>query len=213
MTPEEIKLYGEPRYNRGGRSATTKTHRRCNICHQWKEYSEYHKDTSRYPQIGHSCKECDVERKAVKRNAKYVAIEAKHGKLIPGSQGKVTETHKRCPRCKRWLEHNCFGKNTANLLSLNNCCTDCAFDKDLQSRYGITLTVYNQMLKDQGGQCLVCGATKGSQDRTRLFVDHDHSTGKVRGLLCHQCNVFLGFARDDAAILRQGIVYLERFSK
>lgn len=61
------------------------------------------------------------------------------------------------------------------------------------------------MLEDQQGLCGVCSVIM-----TKPFVDHDHSTGKVRGLLCQKCNILLGMASDDPHRLQAAIVYLER---
>lgn len=67
----------------------------------------------------------------------------------------------------------------------------------LLARYGITSENYQSMLDSQGGVCKLCGQietakiSRGVGIRS-LAVDHDHNTGKVRGLLCHQCNVVLG---------------------
>lgn len=57
----------------------------------------------------------------------------------------------------------------------------------LKSRYGMSLEDYEEMLAAQGGSCALCPATI-SQDGRRLAVDHDHATGKVRGILCLRCN-------------------------
>lgn len=63
--------------------------------------------------------------------------------------------------------------------------------KHLQRKFGLSLADYNKMLADQGGVCKLCGGvTPGGM---RLAVDHDHNTGKVRGLLCQRCNVHLGW--------------------
>ena len=50
---------------------------------------------------------------------------------------------------------------------------------------GITDAAYEALLEQQGGHCAICSATPKTR---RLHVDHDHATGKVRGLLCHRCN-------------------------
>lgn len=65
---------------------------------------------------------------------------------------------------------------------------------------------YDRRLKEQGGECAICGKTP---DHT-LHVDHDHKTGEVRGLLCHKCNNLLANAEDDAMILHCAIKYLDR---
>jgi len=61
----------------------------------------------------------------------------------------------------------------------------------LKRLYGITLETYNQMFESQQGACLLCN-THQSQLKTALHVDHDHESGKVRGLLCFECNKRLG---------------------
>jgi hypothetical protein len=69
----------------------------------------------------------------------------------------------------------------------------------------ITLEEYNQMVKDQNGVCKICGG-KGARD---LCADHDHATGRVRGLLCSKCNYILGYCNDNTQVLRNAIAYLE----
>lgn len=67
-------------------------------------------------------------------------------------------------------------------------------DSLLRTRYGITRATYDEMLAQQDGKCGICRAdTPGNGRGNRYFdVDHCHETGKVRGLLCRQCNVLLG---------------------
>lgn len=74
----------------------------------------------------------------------------------------------------------------------------------LKRKYGITLDDYNSMLEAQGGRCAICGEEKAET----LSVDHDHETGKVRGLLCAHCNHVVGFARDKIELLESTIRYL-----
>lgn len=67
---------------------------------------------------------------------------------------------------------------------------------------------YNSMLESQGGVCAICGCA--NENGRRLYIDHDHANGTVRGLLCLRCNSALGHARDDVSILRKMIEYLEK---
>lgn len=60
-------------------------------------------------------------------------------------------------------------------------------DKHLTAKYGITLEQYNQRLEDQGFKCAMCGKPQ-SECKRALHVDHNHKTGKIRGLLCFYCN-------------------------
>lgn len=63
-------------------------------------------------------------------------------------------------------------------------------------KYGITPEDYDRMLKEQGG-CAICGATEPGGRGKNFHVDHCHSTGRVRGLLCHHCNVGIGMLREN----------------
>jgi hypothetical protein len=76
------------------------------------------------------------------------------------------------------------------------------------ANYGITPNQYEELLERQGGTCAICPRTADSQKR-RLHVDHDHSTGKVRGLLCDQCNRAVGLLGDDPDRLRKAAAYVE----
>lgn len=78
----------------------------------------------------------------------------------------------------------------------------------LKHEYGITLTEYNQMFADQNGLCSGC-YTHQSQLKRSLSVDHNHKTGKVRGLLCGNCNRGLGYLWDNAQVLRRLADYLD----
>ena len=66
---------------------------------------------------------------------------------------------------------------------------------DLKRFYGITLDDYNRIFIEQTGCCAMCGRHQ-SEFKKRLAVDHDHKTGKIRGLLCTNCNLKLGILED-----------------
>lgn len=76
----------------------------------------------------------------------------------------------------------------------------------LKYRYGITMEEYSRLLAEQGGCCAIC---KGTPGHRRLDVDHDHVTGKVRGLLCHMCNTGIAKFRDNIVLLEATITYLK----
>ena len=76
-----------------------------------------------------------------------------------------------------------------------------------EKKYGITLEEYNTMFEQQNGCCAICNIHQVELKR-HLYVDHDHSTNKVRALLCHHCNSLLGYAKDNIEILQVAIAYL-----
>jgi len=76
--------------------------------------------------------------------------------------------------------------------------------------YGLDHGAYEVMLAKQNFVCAICKSTKSRRGKDEHFcIDHCHSTGKVRGLLCHHCNMAIGFFRDDPEILRVAAEYLE----
>lgn len=82
------------------------------------------------------------------------------------------------------------------------------------SRYGLTVVAYDEMLEEHGGVCAICGEPPkpdGVRAASRLHVDHDHETGKVRGLLCNHCNRGIGAFRDRPELLELAILYLRSY--
>lgn len=85
-------------------------------------------------------------------------------------------------------------------------------ERRLMEEYGITVEKFQSMVEAQGGACAICERVPaGSGQRGILHIDHDHSTGVVRALLCLACNAALGLLRDDAGLLRRAATYLDRF--
>lgn len=81
----------------------------------------------------------------------------------------------------------------------------------LKGRYGLTPGEYEQLLRKQGGGCALCGRTYSiGRDKkvTPLCVDHDHETGRVRGLLCSRCNGLLRKIGDSVAGIMRFVNYL-----
>ena len=88
--------------------------------------------------------------------------------------------------------------------------------RDIVNRYGITHDEYYMMLDAQNGQCKICGSVDNNNGRCgsgKLFIDHCHTTGEVRGLLCHKCNQGIGYFDDDIDRLQQAINYLKQFER
>ena len=76
----------------------------------------------------------------------------------------------------------------------------------LERTYGITLEQYDALLAQHEGGCWVCGR---KPKKRRLHVEHDHRTGRIRGLADFRCNLLLQHAHDDSGILRRAAEYLE----
>jgi len=82
--------------------------------------------------------------------------------------------------------------------------------QNLKKNFNISIEEYNQMLITQNGLCLICGKHY-SEFKRNLAVDHCHITGKIRGLLCINCNRGLGAFKDNIQLLQNSINYINKF--
>lgn len=79
---------------------------------------------------------------------------------------------------------------------------------ELKKNYGITLEEYNVILTRQGGKCACCGRDQNTCGR-KLFVDHCHETGRIRGIICNRCNYGIGALGDNIEGVQRALEYLK----
>ncbi len=79
----------------------------------------------------------------------------------------------------------------------------------LKRRYGLSIEDYNSILKSQNNKCAGCGILSKDAQMGKLFVDHCHKNGNIRGLLCSKCNTALGLVNDNIEILTNLISYIK----
>lgn len=139
-----------------------------------------------------------------------------------------------CGKCKQLKNITEFSRSAVSPTGYSNRCKACdkeyydaanaekrsrrARNRHLIRKFGISLEKYETLLLKQNYLCAICEQPEvrkapNSAEVITLIVDHDHSTGKVRGLLCHKCNAGLGHFRDSVYILAKTIDYLEKFSE
>lgn len=130
-----------------------------------------------------------------------------------------------CSRCKQTKFVSLFPVNKNALSGYGSHCRECANldSKEYRARrrsetsikrrqrhylqaYDISLRDYFQMLETQQGCCAICQTP--AEHESSLFVDHNHTTGIVRGLLCPDCNKGIGFFRDNPSFLEQAARYV-----
>lgn len=141
------------------------------------------------------------------------------GKLRYGSVCSGIEAARTCAACKVEKAVDCFhrqGKRGRHAY-----CADCYNARyrgaarkpiapearraqNVKARYGLTPEAIAEMVADQGGLCAIC-----AQAPARACIDHDHETGRVRGILCHPCNIALP-AVENTDYLRAALAYLGR---
>lgn len=92
-------------------------------------------------------------------------------------------------------------------------CRPCVRDRGLRKDYGISAAEWDAMFEAQSGCCAICLKDYASRrPGYRFHVDHDHATGKVRGLLCDMCNrKLLPAAQEDPVILERAAAYLRKY--
>lgn len=94
------------------------------------------------------------------------------------------------------------------------CKNEAHFSRKLDRLYGISVAKYKEMYAKCGGTCHICGgegfsmSSNRNENSAKLAVDHCHATGKVRGLLCHNCNRALGLMHDNKERITNMLKYL-----
>lgn len=83
----------------------------------------------------------------------------------------------------------------------------------LKSKYNLTEEDYKELLINQNHKCAICGTDQEEVLNKKLYVDHNHQTGKVRELLCHNCNVSLGLLKESIQTLTRAIAYLDKHTQ
>lgn len=123
-------------------------------------------------------------------------------------------TNKRCRKCsiEKPIEEFPISKTgTKGQIYRKPDCKPCHSEnecnRNIKKRYNIDVSDYDKLLEEQGNACAICETTE-PQGQGRFHIDHNHSTGEVRGLLCHNCNLGIGQLQDDPVILAEAIKYL-----
>lgn len=156
----------------------------CTRCDKEKLESEFHKASREPDGLKYWCKECQRSYGSMYRKRKPAR--------------KIRVVRKRHFHWRHELKHQ---KKTKSNYTPAESAINCL----LRKRYGITLKTYNSLLEKQNGVCAICGRGPGKR---RLHVDHCHKTGKVRELLCSNCNSALGKVGDNIGLLNKLIEYL-----
>lgn len=129
---------------------------------------------------------------------------------------------KTCTKCKQEKSIDDFYVRNKRTMIRQCVCKECTktrvksqYDADrvrnnhFKRNYGITLEQHSEMFEQQDGRCACCGNT-GDGKWSQLCVDHCHSTGTVRELLCRRCNMVLGEVNDDPTLLLTLAAYLQK---
>lgn len=111
-----------------------------------------------------------------------------------------------CKHCKRQLPYEAYFKNEKRLSGRAPVCIECVRAK----RFNTGWEAIEKIRSKQEGRC---GCCKKKLPFDKEYIDHCHSTGKVRGILCRNCNTAIGFAKEDIKSLENMILYLIEHGK
>lgn len=161
--------------------------KRCTKCRKLLPLSEFHKSSKTRSGYKHYCKTCAREhlREWQDRNTEHIAAYKK----------KYFDEHPEVVERARARERRKYHEDPLK-----------ARGERLRYKYGITLDEYREMEAQQGGVCAICGQKcKTGRD---LAVDHNHTTGEVRALLCGKCNKGIGLFDEKPELFAAAVAYL-----
>lgn len=168
----------------------------CPVCKQTKSKSDF------YPKNGKTdwcCKECAKAARRKERIEKPERLRERRKSYYQRHKAEIVARQKEYR--KAYPEKQ---KESDRKWRLKNA-TKMRYDM-VRYYYGITPDQYEEVVRRQLGCCAICGAENSG--KRRLHVDHDHKTGKFRGLLCSRCNSGIGMFRERELLMRRAIAYL-----
>lgn len=155
----------------------------CSKCKESKPLTEFWKQSSNRDGLHIWCKGC---------------AGASHKQWVENNRARSAEIKRewcaRYPERSREIARKHYRTNRKSIL-----------EKDRQRRYGVSAKDVEQMRLTQGGVCAICKVSP-----KRFHVDHNHLSGKVRALLCGNCNLALGHLKDSAILARAAATYLDK---
>lgn len=187
----------------------------CSTCKITKVLEDFHKDKYRTSGRTVQCKLC--------RNTVRNAWKLKTGVVKKYRIKRVVKDgFKFCTKCNQEKLLEKFPKSIRTKSGVGAWCSNCmntytrkyiycketSKKRNLEKNYNLTVDCYNLLQQIQEHKCSICKGHK-STFKKALSVDHNHKTGKVRGLLCGNCNRALGYLKEKISIFNEAIKYLE----
>ncbi|MBZ6172818.1 MULTISPECIES: endonuclease VII domain-containing protein [Streptomyces] len=172
--------------------------KRCSRCKQDKPRAAFASNKAMKDDLQAYCRECAAQYYRQRQDAR--------GRK-PRPRVAAPEGHKYCQRCEKTKPHSEWDRNRTASDGLSTACKVCrAIEgraRHLKRHYGLTEAERDEMVASQMGLCVIC------LKAPPVHVDHCHETGKVRGVLCFNCNSAIGKLGDDPDAVRRAAAYLE----
>ena len=176
--------------------------KRCPDCAEHKPLHAYRRNAARPDGLAFYCTDCFRRRD----QAAYERKRLREGRRVRRLDV-LPEGHKRCAACeqvKPFVDFHAAGRGQGQYPQCKPCRKEQSRGNHLLRTYGLDSATLQQLVDAQGGVCAVC------RQAAPVHVDHDHVSGRVRGVLCFNCNGGLGQFKDRAGVMRSAIDYLER---
>ncbi|WP_406265313.1 endonuclease VII domain-containing protein [Streptomyces sp. NBC_00191] len=172
--------------------------KKCSRCKRTLDRDAFASNSSTADGLQAYCRECSAEYYRQRQEAKGRNVRVK----VPVQRG-----HKRCPQCGEIKPHTEWERNKTSSDGWASYCRECRAQRNrdsyLRRKYGLSQAELTQLIDQQGGVCVICLAAPAEH------VDHDHETGRVRGVLCFSCNAALGQFKDRPDAIRRAAAYVE----
>ncbi len=176
--------------------------KRCPACGEIKPACDFGRNRSLGDGLSFYCLACN----RAKNNAHYRRRRQAMGKTVRDHSW-VPEGFRWCPSCEQAVAHENFDRSSRTASGLSSWCKPCkgaaSRDAYFYRKYKLTQRELNALREGQQNRCAICG------DPDPQHLDHNHSTGKIRKLLCQRCNQGLGLFRDDPHLLHVAGLYIE----
>lgn len=184
---------------------------KCSDCQKFHPETSFNRNKARSTGRSNICRTCLRARQSKNRD-KVSKEEAEEFLSDLNRKGNIFK----CSKCQESkLAGEFYYKRDRGSVYVNTTsCRECTKETQRFKSFGIDSEEYGRMLKSQDNCCAICKIhidcyTKNSQNNKVFAVDHDHLTGKIRGLLCCRCNRGLGYFKDKIEFLENAISYLK----
>jgi hypothetical protein len=131
---------------------------------------------------------------------------------MPNNKRTVIDGKAECRHCNEWKSVKSFVSNNRRLLGICSICKSCRNYKLKDKRrhhtkYGLNDAQYSSLKQHFGNRCGICGKTE-KENKRKLAIDHEHDSGRVRGILCRNCNAGIGLLGDNLQGVTKALQYL-----
>ena len=158
--------------------------KKCSVCKEDKKLADYHNTRASKDGKASRCKSCTAE------------AQWKYYRENDEAREKIKARER-----KRYHEEDEEAREKRKERARRN---------HIYKKYGLTIEQFDEMNADQNGKCAICGGVDTRGPSHKLSIDHCHTTGNIRGLLCNNCNRGLGLLGDTKEALEKALFYLTK---